>query len=390
MSSPLQKNPYAGLIFLLALLLFLLTVQGVSATIFLKNGSEISNENAAESIINDPNITLSDISIQVYYNAQCGACHTTLEYLRNYSTTHPDVSLVYHDLLNSTENRTTFEALKEEYNRPYVSVPVIFLGNAGLEGETAIKDNFEPLVVWYQEHGSLVSPSGLPDQEPGIGYNSAYLSFPLIIFAGLLDSINPCACAGLIGLLICLICIRPRKRALLSGIVFSAGIFFIYFLAGTGLIEQLQSAGVVRSLALLAGFISLILGILMIHDGLRPEKRILSGEETEQKMIEKNAGSFILPVAMILGLIIGILELPCTTGIYVNVLSMISIRTVIGFSSLIFYNLAYIVPLLIITGIVYWWLPEEKDEKRERSERIVAGLLMIAFTILIISTSIRI
>jgi len=143
---------------ILAVLLLVGMSSAASGSVFLKNGTEIAGERAYQTILEDPNTPAEPFSIQFFYNTHCGACHYALAFLDEYRSTHPHLVIEYHDLYNNTENRDLFEAYKKEYNRTYASVPIIFMGNAVLEGSDAIKDNFEPLVNGYaaiNQNGSV-------------------------------------------------------------------------------------------------------------------------------------------------------------------------------------------------------------------------------------------
>ena len=139
-TTTVQKYLLTGI----AALILLVCLTGMaSGSVYLMNGTEISEDTAAITILQDVNTTAETLSIQFFYNTHCGACHSAMAYLEEYLGTNPGVIIAYHDLFNSTENRELFEGYKAEYNRQYAAVPVIFMGNAVLEGDYAIRTNLD-------------------------------------------------------------------------------------------------------------------------------------------------------------------------------------------------------------------------------------------------------
>lgn len=359
---------------------------------FLKNGTEISDDDAYVTILQDQNTTADDISIWFFYNTHCGACHNVMAYLDEYLAANPGVVITYHDLFNSTETRELFEGKKQEYNRQYASVPVIFMGNAVLEGEHAIRTNFEPLVQGYANlKKSGFSFPELPQFSSPSLSGTEGISIPLIIGAGLLDGINPCAFAVLVILMIYLMSLGSRKKMILAGVVYSAAVFFFYFLSGVGLFAVIQTTGMVKGFSFVAALFAIIAGILMIKDAFYPGKgpslAIPEGRKgTITKYVEKSS----IPSAFVLGILVGMFELPCTGGIYLAILSMISLRMDVsaGLGYLLIYNLAFIFPLLIIIGLIAWGLPPERVNEfrieQRKVIRIIIGCIMFFFAAIIL------
>lgn len=387
----LQKYLLAGII---TVILLTCLTGPASGSVYLKNGTEISEDTAYITILQDPNTTAEILSIQFFYNIHCGACHSAIAYLDEYRSANPGIVISYHDLFNSTENRELFENSKAEYNRQYASVPIIFMGNAVLEGDYAIRTNFEPLVSGYEKLNQKgFSFPSLPQFTTSSQSNTdgTDISIPLIVGAGLLDGINPCAFAVLIILLIYLMSLGSRQKMILAGIVYSAAVFFFYFLSGVGIFTVIQTTGLVKGFSFVAAVIAIIAGILMIKDAFYPGKgpslAIPEGRKgTINRYIEKST----IPSAFVLGILVGMFELPCTGGIYLAILSMISLRTDVsgGLGYLLIYNFAFIIPLLVIIALVAWGLPPERVNEfrieQRRVIRIIIGCIMFFFAAIIL------
>ena len=315
-----------------------------------------------------------------------------MAYLDGYLAANPDVSVNYYDLFNNTDNRSVFENFKKEYNRQYTSVPVIFIGNAVLEGENAIKKNFEPIATWYVKNKkTAISLPQIPDSYSSGTDANGEISIPLIIVAGLLDGINPCAFAVLVFLLAYLMTLTSRERMILAGITYSAAVFIFYFLSGLGIFTVVQTTGAVKGFSFIAAAIAIIAGILMIKDAIFPGKGpTLAIPESKKPMINRFIEKSSIPAAFILGILVGMFELPCTGGIYLAIISMISLRMDIfaGVGYLLIYNMAFILPLLIILSLVAWGMPPERVNEfrieQRRLLRLIIGFIMFFFAALIL------
>ena len=374
------------------LLILALCTGWVSAGVFLKNGSDISDENPAQIILSDHNTTPKEYSIAFFYNTNCGACHLAMTYLTEYSLAHPGVIINSYDLFNSSDNKVLFDQYKTAYHRPYVSVPTVFIGNAGLEGEPAIRDNFEELATWYEQNKGDTTelPEGIPADSSKKTHRTV-ISIPLVLIAGLVDGINPCASAVLIFLLILLMSIRQKQRTILIGLIFSCAVYGMYFVSGAGFYTLFSVAGILKWYSLGVSIIAMVAGVLLIKDSVAPLKGVaVRLPESVSNALSGKIIPNIIPIAFILGLLIGVLELSCTGGIYLAIQDMITFRVNIaqGLVYLILYNLAFIIPLLIITGLVYWWMPDhQEDDVRDNKTalRTFSGLLLFVFAFLILS-----
>ncbi len=375
------------------LIVLVMFIGPASAGVFLKNGSDVSGEQPIATILSDPNLTPGDYSIVFFYNTHCGACHLAMTYLNEYNAAHPEITITSYDLFNSSEGKALFEQYKAVYHRQYVSVPSLFIGNAGLEGESAIRENFEELVVWHEKSKGDNSTNLQTDSgKTGQKNHRTVISIPLVLIAGLVDGINPCASAVLVFLLILLMTIRQRQRILLVGIVFASAVYFMYFISGTGIYSVTDIAGILKGYSLIVGIIAVVTGLIWIWKGIEASRNSeVQFPDQKKERILRQITEMTIPLAFVLGLVISVLELSCTGGIYWSIQDMISFRVNItqGLFYLFLYNLVFIVPLLIITLLVYWWIPTRETEQESTGEKckikIFSGLLLLVFAFLTLS-----
>ena len=218
------------------------------------------------------------------------------------------------------------------------------------------------------------------------------ITLPAVIGAAALDSINPCAFAVLIFLGTYLIAIKAQNRVLKIGLTYIATVYLVYFLAGLGLLSALNSFQITNAIYYLAGALLIILGLLDIKDffvaGVGPTLKI---PESAKPLIEKWTKRASIPAAIVLGFIVSAFELPCTGGIYLAIITLLSKESsqIPAIAYLLIYNLIFVLPLLIILGIIN--LGESSARVKEwqrahkKSLRLIMGLGMVLLGLLMVS-----
>jgi hypothetical protein len=229
-----------------------------------------------------------------------------------------------------------------------------------------------------------------------------------IVSAGLLDGINPCAFATLIFFISYLTFLgRKRKEILYVGMGFSGAVFITYLFIGFGILSFVQHLSFLplfsRIVYILTIVFALVLGILSLYDYVQLKR----GHPSEMKLqlpdflkkrihqtIRKESKSTrYLLAAITAGFIISLLEFTCTGQVYLpTILFVTNIPSLRGSALfyLILYNVMFIVPLLIIFGVVYWGVTSEQLvfflKKRTSSIKLCTALLFFALAgILILS-----
>ncbi len=368
-------------------ILLTLCICPASAEIYAANGTQIPSDSLSDLIRSDPSL-ISEIlhpgEVVFFTNSHCGACHDAEEFFHKFSPNHPEMNLKTYDLFNSTENRTAFTAYKKQYHLEHLSTPSIMVGNLTLEGSDDIQTHLGDILSVQKDQKSsgmfnFFNPSGhLTDKEE--------IPLLLIIGAGLLDGINPCAFAVLIIMLVNMMAQKSRRAILVTGLIYTGAVFVFYFLSGLGIFSVIQTTGATRLFSIVAGSIALVAGIIMIKDALIPtDKPTLAIPSSQAGRISRIMNMATLPAAFLLGILVGMFELPCTGGIYLSIISMISMRVDLmqSLMYLLVYNLAFVLPLLIILVLVLFGLPPERVNEwrleQRRALRGVIGIVLIIF-----------
>jgi cytochrome c biogenesis protein CcdA len=225
------------------------------------------------------------------------------------------------------------------------------------------------------------------------GLASLNLTPVAVVCGAALDAINPCEFAILILLMASiLIADDTRKKALRTGFSFVAAVFIAYFLMGVGLLEfirvyTLSFSGIFYKIVAVA---AIIIGLLNIKDyfwygggGFIMEVP----QRWRPKMKELIRGVTTPWGGFLVGLIVSLFLLPCTSGPYVVILGLLASKTHL-FNAIIYlivYNLIFIAPMVAIVLAMYFGLPPEKAENWRKEKirllHLIAGLVLVALGI---------
>lgn len=220
----------------------------------------------------------------------------------------------------------------------------------------------------------------------------------VVIPTALVDSINPCAIGVLILMISTLLKFHhDRKRMLEIGVTYIIAVYVTYFLAGIGLLFFIQKLNIAEPLGVAVGALVIILGLIELKDfwwygrgvSLRiPYKR--------SQQIKRYIDKLSFHGAIILGIFVAAVELPCTGGPYLAITTLLAKiglnPTVVAY--LLFYNFIFVLPLIVILALVYFGLSARKvkewKEKEKKWMRFWTGIIMVALGILLILFATRI
>jgi len=212
------------------------------------------------------------------------------------------------------------------------------------------------------------------------------IALPAIIGAAAIDAINPCAFAVLIILVATILKGGDRKKALWAGLAFTGTVYVIYFLMGFGLFTAIAATGITRGFFLVVAILAIIIGLLNLKDYLWYGKwftmEVPQAWRPAMKKIIRGVTS--VPGAAGAGLLVSFFLLPCTSGPYIVILGLLADTStrIQAIPLLLLYNLIFVLPMIVITIMVYRGLatPRELEEKRvSRVKQVhaIAGVVMI-------------
>lgn len=175
---------------------------------------------------------------------------------------------------------------------------------------------------------------------------------PFVLLTGLLDGVNPCAFAVLLFFIAFLFTIRRSWLEVFKvGIVYIAAVYVTYFAIGLGILKAFVLSDQPHLMAKIGSWMVIALGLVNIKDyfwfGRWFSLGVLKvGQEARRRWMEQAT----LPAAAVVGFLVGLCEFPCTGGVYVAALGLLSTKTtaLTGLAYLLLYNLMFVLPLIII------------------------------------------
>jgi cytochrome c biogenesis protein CcdA len=223
------------------------------------------------------------------------------------------------------------------------------------------------------------------------------LTLPLVIIAGLVDGFNPCAFAVLLlfitftmGML--QMQANYRYGLMKVGSIYISGIFITYVLIGVGILSAISFFSATHIVGKAAAFISMVLGVIIMKDYFIPGDFKLVIPESLHTPINNWIKRTSAPGVFAAGVLVGLCTIPCSGGIYLAVLGLLSLQSTLakGILYLLLYNLMLITPLVavllassnrvVVDKMVAW------QSKNKTRVKLLMGSFMVAmgFVILLI------
>lgn len=230
-------------------------------------------------------------------------------------------------------------------------------------------------------------------------FQAPTLSLPIIVGLALIDSINPCVIGVLILLLTMLLKAGNKRAIITNGTSYVVGVYLTYLVGGLTLLGVFN---LIRGVVIISQLLYFVVGIFIIIAGFLEIKDFfwygrwysLSIPVRFVKYIEKRAAGThaSLLASFTFGVVLTLIELPCTGAPYLAVLTLMSqggYAYITAIPLLLFYNLVFVLPLLVIMYLAYTGLGMKKleswrHEHREKM-RLYTGLALLAIGIWILT-----
>ncbi len=317
------------------------------------------------------------IEVVYFYDNKCKVCERInyeISFLeRNYS----NLDISKYDI-ESRENKKINEAFCEVFNVPEnkrLTTPMLFIGEDYITREDLEKKPLKELIYGYKDKGAEIPWMRIFElrdkSEESIKERFKNMGAFTIVLAGLVDGVNPCAFATIIFLIAFLSTLgKKEEETLLIGITYSAVVFVVYFLIGLGLIKFvgiLEITNIIGKVILgVVALLSISFGILSFYDYIKLKRNEVGEVKLQlprfikkrihsvirEKMTKKN----LFLAAVVSGFFISVSEFICTGQIYLPTLIFVSrvpelrVRAILY---LIVYNIAFIIPLVIVFVSTY-------------------------------------
>ncbi len=341
------------------------------------------------------------------YMPGCLHCEEMKAELKKWAVQVPDLRIKIFSLAKK-ENKEIDEALSLIYQVPEakrLADHKLYMGEDYLWSEELNHKSFLKLVDKYQGKGApppweKVTTEALQRGEKSIIERFRKWSLSAVLIAGFMDGINPCAFATIIFLVSYLTFVGKKGREiLLYGIVFTAGVFIAYLLAGMGLmafLHQLREFPIIsKGIYLLIAIFALILGIVSLYDyylfrrgqvakwklqlpmGMKKKIHGIIREQSQFK------GGLLATFGA--GFVIALCTVICTAQVYLPTIGFImgipELR-VNAIFNLLLYNIMFIVPLVAVFVSTFFGVTSEKmasvTKKHTGTVKLLTAILFLA------------
>ncbi|MBD3248957.1 hypothetical protein GF336_02830 [Candidatus Woesearchaeota archaeon] len=345
------------------------------------------------------------VDMVVFYGEGCPHCSQLKSFLDDVSDDYPELNVIEKEVYFDNKNRELFSLMVYRFDTEIQGVPTTFIDDKVIVGfSKAIGESIEqeiqrcidagcesPLEKIKQGAGSgndtvhIVGESS-PSEDPGKAAAVKRLTLPAVLSAAAVDAINPCAFAVLIILLTTVLGAGRKSKALYSGLAFTASIYISYLLMGIGLYSAVQAAGITHWFYAVVGILAIIIGLFNLKDYLWYGKwfkmEVPESWRPKMKMLIKGVTS--VPGAFLIGFVVSLFLLPCTSGPYIVILGLLAKSSTreYAFLLLLLYNFIFILPMLIITLAVAFGFTtvQEAEEWRQKKLKVlhlIAGAIIL-------------
>ncbi|MBW2967775.1 hypothetical protein KY362_04770 [Candidatus Woesearchaeota archaeon] len=348
------------------------------------------------------------VELVLFYGAGCPHCAKEEAWLEDMKEKYPTLKVFEYEVYSDNDNRKLMFELAERHGVEVSGVPATFINGKVITGfSDRLAENIEQEITYclYNdcqrcradelkqelcEDPILIEGESSPHEDPEKTTAVENLTIPVVIGAAVVDAINPCAFAVLIILLSTILAAGKRRRVILAGLAFTLSIFISYFLMGLGLYSAIQAAGLTSAFYAIVATLAIIVGLFNLKDYLWYGKwfimEVPRSWRPKMKMLLKGVTS--VPGAFLVGFVISLFLLPCTSGPYIVILGLLAEVTTRSYAMalLVLYNLIFVLPMLIITFAIYFGFTTTERAEHWRTRKLkvlhlIAGIIMVCLGI---------
>lgn len=345
-----------------------------------------------------------DVDLAFFYGQGCPHCAKEEAWLEEMQEKYPTLNVEKYEVYFNNENRELMQQMAESYGTEIGGVPMTFINGKSITGfSDKLGQTIEQEIqhCLHHECQSCLQELGVakecnetiniegdrsPAEEPGKTEAKEKITLGAVLGAAAVDAINPCAFAVLIILLTTILAAKVKKRVLMAGLAFTLSIYISYFLMGLGLFSAIQAAGVTHTFYSVVAVLAILVGLFNLKDYLWYGKWFIMEvpKSWRPKMKALIKGVTSVPGAFMIGFVVSLFLLPCTSGPYIVILGLLAKTSTRAYAMglLLLYNFIFILPMLIITLAIYFGFTttEKAEEWRTRKLKIlhlIAGVIMI-------------
>lgn len=318
------------------------------------------------------------IYLAYFYQTGCHDCDRVRGDLNYLQSKYPQLIVQEY---NIRENAALSEWLGERAGVPTLrrlTAPTVFVGDDYLLEEDLEARSLEALLKAYTPGGAervwenWEQKVGETTQQSIVQRFQSFGVFT-VVFAGLVDGLNPCAFATLVFFVSYLtLSGRKGREVLWVGSAFTLGVFLAYLVVGVGFYRVLDLLGDLlttlgRWLYGLTAALCLALAVVSFLDYLKARRGQIGDMalnlphrlrmQINAAIRKTRKSQAFVAAAFLTGIVVSFLELACTGQVYLPTIIFVMSVPELKARALLFlllYNLLFITPLLVVFVLAYY------------------------------------
>lgn len=322
--------------------------------------------------------------IDFFYDDDCESCQKVLPVIDKLKATYSGIQFNYHNICNEVpegkQNQNLLTEFKLKRRLSQAQIPIVFIGDTTIQGEKKLLNDLEPAVKKLQNTNNSGNLS-LTKNERG------EFLFPILLLGAIGEGINPFVLVLFALLLVPVVPSSSRRQLVTIGIAGILGYLCTRLIIGIGIVSWVSYLDIAKVVIPIGAIIALIIGAVHIRDGIsKTEKPLFTIPHSMREKIDPYLKAGTASAAGIGGIFLGFLSLIGSGGIYLPVLGIISPDMKSGALYLFWYNLAVIIPvvLMVLLAVIH---PSPKKwvrfvQKNQSILRLVMGISMVLTGIL--------
>ncbi len=337
------------------------------------------------------------VTLVFFWGVGCPHCEEAAPLVDALEKEEPRLRVERVEVRKSAEGRRRFLDTMKRLDATAIGIPTFVVGDAYVVGYVKGETDREVRAMARRALGPKGAVAASPLRRidlPLVGsIEPASVPLPaLTLLIGLVDGVNPCAMWVLVVLLGILIHVQSWRRMLMYAgtFVVMSGVVYFFFMTAWSALFQL--VGLSRVATMVLGGALLGMGLVNMKDVVWFKKgpSLVIPETAKPRLFRRMrriAGAATTTAALggiaVLAFFVNLIELGCTVGfpaIYTRVLSLRGLPAGARYGYLALYNVAYVVPLLlIVAAFIALRRRFTMSERLARGLKGVSGVLLAAF-----------
>jgi cytochrome c biogenesis protein CcdA/glutaredoxin len=331
------------------------------------------------------------VEVDMFYGVGCPYCAKMELFLDGLTANNTHLQVNKYEI---NQNINLFFELAAQYNFDVgetVKIPVVFVHEKVFVGyNEEIANSLKDYVLQCVDEicryeGNITHTIGPGDtMQPESRLKK--LTLPAVITAAAVDSINPCEFAVLVLLLTTILLKSSKKKALFAGLAFTLAIYISYLAMGFGLYSAIKISGLTHIFYICVSVLAILVGLFNLKDYLWYGRWFIMevplSWRPRMKMLIKSVVS--VSGAFLIGFVVSLFLLPCTSGPYIVILGLLAQATTKNYAImlLLLYNFIFVIPMLLITFAVYLGFTTTEQAEKWRTKKLkvlhlITGMIML-------------